>query len=231
MPETPEIKPAEASKNHSVVKAKILCMFSGGLDSLGALYRLLTAPEYRDKKIHVHHLILKNIENRALAEQAACKNILNYFRANDYPEFEYTESLHDVSFLRHYFIYDSVMYGFIGANMMINDKSIVAMAIGSNGDDRKDLSTILRANKGRDVYHALLPDQMRYQRPYIYPVVHMSKKQIWDMLPKDLRKLAWSCRKPVYENNRVLACGKCKTCHEVKKLMLAERQAQQNHSL
>ena len=33
----------------------------------------------------------------------------------------------------------------------------------------------------------------------IYPVKELSKQQIVDMLPKELRALTWSCRKPLYD--------------------------------
>ena len=34
----------------------ILAMYSGGLDSLGMIYKLLTDPEYKDYVLHIHHV-------------------------------------------------------------------------------------------------------------------------------------------------------------------------------
>jgi tRNA(Ile)-lysidine synthase TilS/MesJ len=64
----------------SVNKPIILCMFSGGVDSTGALFRLLTHRDYRSFSIHVHHIHLLNIERRALAEKQACQGILQVFK-------------------------------------------------------------------------------------------------------------------------------------------------------
>jgi tRNA(Ile)-lysidine synthase TilS/MesJ len=46
----------------------ILAMYSGGLDSLGMVYKLLTDPEYKDHVIHIHHVHNRNVEHRDRAE-------------------------------------------------------------------------------------------------------------------------------------------------------------------
>lgn len=212
-------------------KEKILCMFSGGLDSLGVLYLLLTRPEYRDVNIHVHHMYLNNVENRTEAEKIACENIFRYFRENKYRKFEYTESSHDMSFMRKYFIYDSVMYGFVGANMMINDLDLKTMAIGSNKDDRQNQGSIVRASKGKDTFYSILPSEIKYHRSYIYPVVNLTKQQIWNMLPGDLRELAWSCRRPIYDNGKPRTCQSCRACLEMNKIKWGDYQKNWNHRI
>jgi 7-cyano-7-deazaguanine synthase in queuosine biosynthesis len=55
--------------------SNILLMFSGGLDSTGALWQLL---QNKENIVHLHHLYLVNKEKRAEAEQRAVKNILLY---------------------------------------------------------------------------------------------------------------------------------------------------------
>ena len=45
----------------------ILAMYSGGLDSLGMVYRLLTDPEYTDYAVHIHHVHNRNVEDRVRA--------------------------------------------------------------------------------------------------------------------------------------------------------------------
>jgi hypothetical protein len=200
-------------------KGTILCMFSGGLDSLGVLYLLLTDQRYADHRIHVHHMVLKNIENRALAEKQACSNIVSYFRDRDYREFDYSESLFDYSFMDRFFMFDSTVYGFMGANMMINDPTIVMLASGRSKDDIvADESDYSRINQGLDVYHAVLPQAVKYQRPYILPVAHLTRQQIYEMLPVDLRLLAWSCRTPRYEGDVIHECGQCVSCKSMRKV-------------
>lgn len=199
-------------------KDKILCMFSGGLDSLAVLYLLLTRPEYRDFDIHVHHLVLKNIEARALAEKAACQKIMEYFKNHQYKAFSYSESFHDTSCLKKYFIYDTVMYCFMAAQMLINDPWISKVAIGFQEKELKEKGSVHRLNKGRDVFYELLPDEIKFQKEIIFPLRNHEKQDIWNLLPKDLRGLAWSCRRPVYKDNVAYACQKCKTCIAIAEL-------------
>jgi hypothetical protein len=46
----------------------------------------------------------------------------------------------------------------------------------------------------------------------IFPVLDMSKREIYDMLPDTLRDLFWSCRRPVYTEKNIAPCLKCDTC-------------------
>jgi 7-cyano-7-deazaguanine synthase in queuosine biosynthesis len=46
----------------------------------------------------------------------------------------------------------------------------------------------------------------------IYPVLNMTKREIYDMLPESVRNMFWSCRRPVYQENSITPCKKCDTC-------------------
>jgi 7-cyano-7-deazaguanine synthase in queuosine biosynthesis len=46
----------------------------------------------------------------------------------------------------------------------------------------------------------------------IFPVMDMTKREIYDMLPESLRNLFWSCRHPVYSEKNIAPCGRCDTC-------------------
>jgi 7-cyano-7-deazaguanine synthase in queuosine biosynthesis len=46
----------------------------------------------------------------------------------------------------------------------------------------------------------------------IYPVLDLTKREIYDSLPESLRDMFWSCRKPVYTEKNIAPCGKCDTC-------------------
>jgi 7-cyano-7-deazaguanine synthase in queuosine biosynthesis len=46
----------------------------------------------------------------------------------------------------------------------------------------------------------------------IYPVLTLTKREIYDSLPDTLRNLFWSCRHPVYTEKNIAPCGKCDTC-------------------
>ena len=46
----------------------------------------------------------------------------------------------------------------------------------------------------------------------IYPVMDMTKREIYDSLPESLRNIFWSCRRPVYNEKNIAPCLKCDTC-------------------
>ena len=50
----------------------------------------------------------------------------------------------------------------------------------------------------------------------IYPVMEMSKREIYDMLPDSLKNVFWSCRRPVYKEKQIIPCGVCETCVKLK---------------
>jgi 7-cyano-7-deazaguanine synthase in queuosine biosynthesis len=50
----------------------------------------------------------------------------------------------------------------------------------------------------------------------IYPVMNMSKREIYDSLPDTLKDKFWSCRRPVYNKDEITACGTCDTCVKLK---------------
>jgi 7-cyano-7-deazaguanine synthase in queuosine biosynthesis len=46
----------------------------------------------------------------------------------------------------------------------------------------------------------------------IFPVLNMTKREIYDSLPDSLKNMFWSCRRPVYTEKNIAPCGKCDTC-------------------
>ena len=66
-------------------------MYSGGLDSLGMVYKLLTEDEYKDHDIHIHHVHNKNVEQRWRAEQIAVDLATKELKRLGF-EFAYSES-------------------------------------------------------------------------------------------------------------------------------------------
>lgn len=212
---------SSASVDHDQ-ESGILCMFSGGLDSLGALFQLLTLQDYAACSIHVHHMVLQNIENRANAENAACGNILHYLRHNGYRHFEYSESVHEYQFLRRFYIYDTALTGFMAAQIMREYPHIHQLATGATKDDLEpDENVYRRINMGRRIFYTSLPLDIRYQRTYLHPVQHLTHKEVYQMLPADLRDLAWSCRHPVYRGNQINECGKCQACIRMREIRLS----------
>lgn len=192
-----------------------LLMFSGGLDCTGALWKLLNNKENR---IHLHHLHILNKENRAKAEDIAFKSILKYISSivsvnysesyHTCPEYSYIEEQKDAFIIKQNFTFDSDLYNFIAGTICISLPNIKNVAVGRT---QSDTGIEERATRGTSILKLLAPNVEK-----IYPVGHMTKNEIYDMLPKELRNMTWSCRTPIYvDENTIKECGKCKTCLEL----------------
>jgi 7-cyano-7-deazaguanine synthase in queuosine biosynthesis len=195
-----------------------LLMFSGGLDSTGALWELL---KNKENKIHLHHLYLLNKEQRAEAEQKAVKNILSYISQSN--QVKYSESYHEYPYYSYFslitpneivvnkdFMHDSDIYNFIAGTICLSLRKIKTVVIGrTKSDSSSDIDE--RATRGNKLLHILAPTVKK-----IYPVGHLTKREIYNTLPSELRAMTWSCRTPInVDGNTFKECGKCKTCHEL----------------
>lgn len=196
---------------------KILVTLSGGLDSLGVLYKALTDPAYKSYDIVAHHVHLINIENRAFAERQAIAEILHYFksRPEQYRAFEYSESTLEVPYNGPRGMFDSDAVNFIAGYLCSIDPEIVEVHTGvtasdGEGGDGRDQYLADRQRIGRELVAVFSPAKK------VYPLHHMTKREIWNMMPTDLAKLAWSCRRPTYEAGTPIACGICATCKQIK---------------
>lgn len=200
--------------------SNILLMFSGGLDSTAALWSLLQNTENR---IHLHHLYLLNKENRAEAEQRSVKNIISYIEKSytikysesyhEYPHFSYVSMLNNNLVLNQNFMFDSDIYNFIAGTICASLPNIEKVAIGRTKSDYS-VDVEKRAIRGNKLLELFAPNVEK-----IYPLEHLTKKEIYDILPKEIRNMTWSCRTPIYLNkNTFQECGKCKTCLELKQI-------------
>lgn len=179
-------------------------MYSGGLDSLGMVYKLLTEAEYKDYFIHVHHVHNKNIENRWRAEKIAVDQAVKELRALGF-EFDYSESEIGSQPYGKQFLFDTdTMNFFAGYICSVNpDIKLVAMGMQANDANQSLDDRRVRAN---NILRAFTDAEK------IFPVEFMTKREIYDMLPASLRNLFWSCRRPVYTEKSIAPCGKCDTC-------------------
>lgn len=184
-------------------------MYSGGLDSLGMIYKLLTDPEYKDYSLHVHHVHNRNIENRDKAEAIAVEIALKQLRSLGFT-FEYSESEIGSQFYNNHFLYDTDTMNFFAGYVASVNPDIKKVAIGMQTNDANHSleERRIRANK---ILSAFTDAEK------IYPVMNMSKREIYEMLPGSIRNMFWSCRRPIYKDNKIKPCGVCGTCVELKK--------------
>lgn len=186
----------------------ILAMYSGGLDSLGMLYRLLTDREFSSFGLHVHHVHHKNIENRAAAEALTVNLALGRLSSLGF-SFEYSESEIGAPVFGLNFMFDIDSINFMAGYISSVNPKIVNIAMGMNAND---FSHGLSERRRRaDAILAAFTEVKK-----IYPVGQMSKREIYDMLPSDLRELFWSCRTPKYFSDRVEPCGICRPCTQLR---------------
>ena len=179
-------------------------MYSGGLDSLGMLYKILTDPEYKDYDLHVHHIHNSNVEERDNAEEIAVNLALEELERLGY-SFLYSESHIASQAYNNKFLYDTDSINFFAGYICSVNPNIVKVAMGMQANDY-NLSLEDR-RKRADAILAAFTDVKK-----IYPVLDMTKREIYDSLPETLRNMFWSCRRPVYTEKNIAPCGKCDTC-------------------
>lgn len=180
-----------------------LLMFSGGLDSTGVFYRLIQ----QKTKLYVHHMNLNNVENRSKAESFAVKKICDYMK--ELGDFSYSESSHNLPSVNNNFMFDSDLYNLMAGSISSSNPDIKYIALGLT---KSDLSGAVsdRIQRGNKIFESFKSNAKK-----IYPLINMTKKEIYDYLPSGLRDLTWSCRRPIYEGENILECKKCKTCRSL----------------
>lgn len=184
-------------------KPTTLIMFSGGLDSTGVFWKLINGSE----PLHVHHLYLVNKENRAKAEDRAVRDIVSYMKS--IREFGFSESYHEYPCHNGSFLWDSDIFSFVAGSMCLMMDTIRSVAIGMTASDMRGgiSARVERANRIFDAFGS--------KAKKVYPLIDMTKRQVYEMIPEDLRLLSWSCRTPIYKEEGIERCGRCRTCREV----------------
>ncbi len=179
-------------------------MYSGGLDSLGMIYKLLTDPEYKVYKLHIHHVHNKNVENRDSAEGIVVPMVLKELRRLGFT-FEYSESEIGSQPYGLNFLYDSDTMNFFAGYICSANPNIVRVAMGMQANDGNH-ALEERRKRADKILAAFTPVGK------IYPVLDMTKREIYDSLPDTLKNMFWSCRRPVYTEKNIAPCGRCDTC-------------------
>ena len=186
------------------VTPTILAMYSGGLDSLGMVYRLLTEAEYKDYRIHIHHVHNKNVENRWRAEQLAVDIAVKELKRLGF-DFDYSESEIGTPPFGQNFMYDTDSMNFFAGYICSANPRIVKVAMGMQANDNNHTLEERRIRAGLILSAFTTAEK-------IYPVLDLTKREIYDTLPETLRNLFWSCRRPVYTETSINPCKQCSTC-------------------
>lgn len=211
-----------------MAKATILCMFSGGLDSTGVLHKLMTEKPFTDLNLIVHHVILQNRENRALAEMGAVEKILGYYQQN-MPDrnYTYTQSVFNTEGFAplrgNRFPFDMDVCAFTASNIAVIRKDIRYIAMGRTKTDivsgaSSDFNQ--RMERAQTIFKAVYSLEKEPLPQYVFPVKDMTKQDIWNYLPDTVRSASWYCRRPVYQKDKTAKpCEKCPTCKDVQEFI------------
>ena len=186
------------------IKPTILAMYSGGLDSLGMVYKLLTEDEYKDYDIHVHHVHNKNVENRWRAEAVTVEMATKELKRLGY-QFAYSESEIGTQPFGRNFLYDTDTMNFFAGYVASVNPDIAKIAMGMQANDANQ-NLEERRVRANNILRAFTHAEK------IFPVLDMTKREIYDSLPESLRNMFWSCRRPVYGEKNIAPCLKCDTC-------------------
>jgi 7-cyano-7-deazaguanine synthase in queuosine biosynthesis len=186
----------------------ILAMYSGGLDSLGMIYKLLTDKEYKDYVLHIHHVHNRNVEHRDRAEAIVVDRVLKELEHLGF-SFIYSESEIGSQPYNGQFMYDTDSINFFAGYICSVNPNIVRVAMGMQAND-SNYSLEDRRKRANAILAAFTTVEK------IYPVLEMSKREIYDSLPESLRNMFWSCRHPVYNEKSIAPCGRCDTCIKLK---------------
>ena len=186
----------------------ILAMYSGGLDSLGMIYKLLTDPEYKDYVLHIHHVHNRNVEHRNQAEAIVVERVLKELEQLGF-SFIYSESEIASQPYNGQFMYDTDSINFFAGYICSVNPRIKKVAMGMQANDYNHSleERRIRANK---IFTAFTDAEK------IFPVLDMTKREIYNSLPESLRDMFWSCRRPVYSEKNIAPCLKCDTCAKLR---------------
>jgi 7-cyano-7-deazaguanine synthase in queuosine biosynthesis len=102
-------------------------------------------------------------------------------------------------------MYDTDSINFFAGYICSVNPNIVKVALGMQANDYN--LSLENRRKRADAILAAFTDVGK-----IYPVLEMTKREIYDSLPETLRNMFWSCRRPVYSEKNIAPCKKCDTC-------------------
>ncbi len=195
-----------------------LVMFSGGIDSIYTLVKVLRET---DDEVLVHHIHMVNQEGRHKIEAERARKIVKWCEEN-IREVKYSESGVDHrGFL--FFGYDIVTVGFEAgivchSYFASQNRMPDRWAIGACSEEPHWMErwTHVKACLAANCFPQEPPKTLRF------PII--PKLDEIRYLPAELVEMAWTCRTPVVENGEHTECGKCQTCELMIKVRKENRE-------
>jgi 7-cyano-7-deazaguanine synthase in queuosine biosynthesis len=191
-----------------------IVMFSGGLDSVYLLWDFLN----KGRRVHAHHVSLKNPNEPGMTEPQDKAALLVKEKLIEMGfSFKYTESKHEFTF-GNSAIFDSDVLCLHASQVCKNYTVPVTVNFGwiADGLHRPSIVRRFEENLTGNLWTALRASARTKKvapEKLSTPLLdaRMYKKDIVEMLPRELLELSWSCRKPVNGSY----CRKCVTCKQL----------------
>lgn len=191
--------------------ARVLLMWSGGLDSVALLANLLATT---DHEIHAHHIVLDNGERRAGAENLAVAAVLDWCREKLRP-FDDSESGHTFPEGGGGGGWDTTLTMFTAARVTrsLPKWPVDVVVTGHIRTGFRELS------EGEGVFHATFQSRRRRRPDWVRPLARLSattqperKADIASSIPTELVRRSWWCRRPIEADGDWNECGTCHAC-------------------
>lgn len=202
----------------------ILLMWSGGVSSTAILLSLLSEPKFKRSDIVVHHMHLTDYRQRAAAESTACKRILDYIEhKKKYRKFFFSESIYDYSFMQPpgytRGINDSDICAFVAANICGGKSSVRYLMFGgteADKDQNENYTVVLE--RSQSIVKSVLSRLANIGELIVdYPRLEVEIPDVFLELPRDVKKMVFSCQFPAYSDEGVAsACNECEKCAQRK---------------
>jgi len=201
------------SESFNSPNPKTVVLWSGGVDSTGALYKILK--DYPDE-VFAHHIHFKNIENRWEAEKESVDKMIPWLRKN-VRDFNYSESTIEIGLEN--FGWDVPISMYIGG-LVVRDKFCNKLVLGATSDDLKGETQFRHTMSQLLAVMATLRQPKNHQSfPYMWQLMsNTSKKEIWDSLSDFLKENIWCCRTPKQSNGKWIECEDCIACNSLEKI-------------
>lgn len=194
---------------------KIILNWSGGIDSTAALFDLLNSQSHY---VYIHHNVLKNWCGRGEHERYACRAILDHIKACGYENFQYIETTYEQpDFLQG--VLDCYLHlGYISGVLCSQYKVERIMHPINQWDfDKSGDDLIRRAEDSIKICRLVAQNE---SIDYITPYAGLSKLDVYQKIPIEVRSLVWCCRTPV-DGHR---CGVCHACVDQNILKIKARE-------
>ena len=172
-----------------------------------------------DEPVHVHHMHLINHEGRHEAEAEACRRIVAFCRRK-YRDFDTSELTLDFS-RTPWMPWDMLCVCFAAGQIVNKRPDVVRLVIGTcreEGHWRQRWDHFYRMVEGA-AWPARAPE-------LVLPFLHKTRAEEMAFLPKELRSMVWSCRRPVRTHSELapgggssyVPCGRCRACEMTDKI-------------